>query len=108
MKCRHLFAGVCLSVLLTASAELCTAAADGAPAKLESTASSQSQEQADAPFLTPLGIFTTTGYCPCESCSGRWGRLTSTGVLACAGHTAAVDPQVIPYGSRLMMNIPVR
>ena len=104
MKCRHLFAGVCLSVLLTASAELCTAAADGAPAKLESTASSQSQEQADAPFLTPLGIFTTTGYCPCESCSGRWGRLTSTGALACAGHTVAVDPQIIPYGTRLMIN----
>ena len=104
MKCRHLLAGVCLSVLLTAAAELCTAAADGAPAELESTASSQSQEQADAPLLTPLGIFTTTGYCPCESCSGRWGRLTSTGALACAGHTVAVDPQIIPYGTRLMIN----
>ena len=87
MKRRHIFAGVCLAILLTSSAEALAA---------------ESPDAAPAP--TPLGIFTTTGYCPCESCSGRWGRLTSTGALACAGHTVAVDPQIIPYGTRLMIN----
>lgn len=87
MKRRHIFAGVCLAILLASSAEALAA---------------ESPDAAPAP--TPLGVFTTTGYCPCESCSGRWGRLTSTGALACAGHTVAVDPQIIPYGTRLMIN----
>ena len=51
-----------------------------------------------------LGIFKTTGYCPCKSCSGGWGRHTSTGAVATAGHTIAVDPSVVPYGSKIMIN----
>ena len=70
-----------------------------------SVSAAAAASQADDPLtLIPLGVFTTTGYCPCGSCSGRWGRLTSTGALAAAGHTVAVDPRVIPYGARLMIN----
>lgn len=54
--------------------------------------------------LVPLGVFKTTGYCPCRACSEGWGRHTSTGATAAAGHTIAVDPRVIPYGSRVMIN----
>ena len=54
--------------------------------------------------LTPLGTFKTTAYCPCRSCSGRWGRNTSTGAIAAANHTVAVDPKVIPYGTKLLIN----
>ena len=54
--------------------------------------------------LVPLGIFKTTGYCPCYSCSEGWGRHTATGALATASHTIAVDPKVIPYGSKVMIN----
>lgn len=51
-----------------------------------------------------LGVFKTTGYCPCKGCSGGWGRHTSTGAVATARHTIAVDPSVIPYGSQIMIN----
>ncbi len=59
---------------------------------------------AAAPSLIPLGVFKTTGYCPCASCSGGWGRHTQTGAVATANHTIAVDPRVIPYGSQVMIN----
>ena len=36
--------------------------------------------------LTPLGVFKITGYCPCYSCS------------------EAVDPRVIPLGTRLLID----
>lgn len=54
--------------------------------------------------LVSLGVFKTTGYCPCYQCSEGWGRHTCTGAIARSNHTVAVDPRIIPYGSRLMIN----
>jgi 3D (Asp-Asp-Asp) domain-containing protein len=54
--------------------------------------------------LVSLGIFKTTAYCPCKGCSEGWGRHTSTGTVATAGRTIAVDPKIIPYGTRLLIN----
>lgn len=51
-----------------------------------------------------LGVFKLTAYCPCSSCSEGWGRNTSTGAMAAANHTIAVDPRVIPYGSKILIN----
>lgn len=51
-----------------------------------------------------LGTFSVTGYCDCEICcetSHTEEKLTKTGVKPRAGHTIAVDPEVIPLGSRL-------
>lgn len=59
-------------------------------------------DSADA--MTSLGVFRTTAYCPCYQCSEGWGRKTSTGATAKANHTIAVDPNVIPYGSKIMIN----
>ena len=53
--------------------------------------------------LKSLGVFRTTGYCPCYQCSEGWGRSTSTGAIAKSSHTIAVDPRVIPYGTKLMI-----
>ena len=53
---------------------------------------------------TYLGSFKTTAYCPCHACSEGWGRHTSTGTIASSNHTVAVDPRVIPYGSKLLIN----
>lgn len=50
------------------------------------------------------GTFKTTAYCPCYSCSEGWGRKTSTGATARASHTIAVDPKVIPYGTKVMID----
>lgn len=51
-----------------------------------------------------LGNYLTTAYCPCRQCSEGWGRKTSSGRLATSSHTVAVDPRVIPMGSRLLIN----
>ena len=47
---------------------------------------------------------TITAYCGCKSCSGKWGNLTSTGKTCTANRTVAVDPTVIPLGSKLEVN----
>lgn len=48
-----------------------------------------------------LGKFKITAYCPCEECSEGYGNNTSTGVKAKQGRTIAVDPSVIPYGTKV-------
>lgn len=48
-----------------------------------------------------IGEFLITAYCPCYECSEGYGRKTSTGRLARANHTIAVDPRVIPYGTKV-------
>lgn len=54
--------------------------------------------------MVSLGSFRTTAYCPCNRCSEGWGRHTSSGALATAGRTVAVDPRVIPIGSHLLID----
>lgn len=45
--------------------------------------------------------YKVTAYCPCRKCSGRLGKLTATGAKAKQGRTIAVDPKVIPYGTKI-------
>lgn len=45
-----------------------------------------------------------TAYCPCEQCSGKYGRHTATGKIAKAGRTVAVDPKVVKYGTKIMID----
>lgn len=54
--------------------------------------------------LIDLGEFKLTAYCPCKECSGPWGSMTSTGIQAQINYTVAVDPKVIPYGTKLYIN----
>ena len=49
----------------------------------------------------PMGNFKLTFYCPCRKCSGSYGYSTSSGARATEGRTIAVDPKVIPKGSRV-------
>lgn len=53
-------------------------------------------------------LFTCTAYCCCQKCCGQYspevtGREphTATGTVPTEGRTIAVDPKVIPYGSRV-------
>ena len=51
-----------------------------------------------------LGEFTLTAYCPGRCCCGKWASgYTATGTLAAEGRTIAVDPEVIPYGTRVLL-----
>lgn len=53
---------------------------------------------------TYVGNCKLTFYCPCNSCSGSWGKQTATGTTAKQGRTIAVDPDVIPYGSTVYID----
>ena len=57
------------------------------------------------PELISLGEFTLTHYCPCEVCCGEWADgITYTGTEATEGRTIAVDPDVIPLGSTVVID----
>lgn len=52
-----------------------------------------------------LGVFKTTGFCNCKKCCGKWaGGKTKSGVYPEEGITIAVDPNVIPLGSKVMID----
>ena len=51
-----------------------------------------------------IGTFTTTFYCPCEKCCGNSDGVTYTGTQATEGRTIAVDPDVIPLGSTVVID----
>ena len=54
--------------------------------------------------LISMGNFKITYYCSCESCSGQWGTQTATGNHCEQGRTVAVDPDVIAYGTRILID----
>ena len=63
-----------------------------------------------------LGEFTLTAYCPCVECCGEWSKYhpsrigtdyiqkTITGTIPEEGRTIGVDPDVIPYGSVVVID----
>jgi 3D (Asp-Asp-Asp) domain-containing protein len=54
---------------------------------------------------TNLGKFKITAYCNCKKCCGKWaGGPTASGVMPTAGRTIAVDPRVIPLGSKVIID----
>ena len=54
---------------------------------------------------TSLGTFRITFYCPCQLCCGKYASgYTATGTEATEGRTIAVDPKVIPLGSKVRIN----
>ena len=49
-----------------------------------------------------LGVYKITHYCACKKCCGKWANgITASGTKAKAGRTIGVDPNVIPYGSKV-------
>lgn len=48
--------------------------------------------------------YVVTAYCSCENCCGKTDCITSTGTTAQQGRTIAVDPNVIPYGSKVYID----
>ena len=69
------------------------------------------------PEYISLGIFTLTAYCPCVRCCGIWSKQhpsrindpnfvqkTASGMIPAAGRTVAVDTNVIPFGTVLIID----
>lgn len=63
-----------------------------------------------------MGEFTLTAYCSCSKCCGKWASnrpvdedgneivIGSTGEILRSDYSIAVDPEVIPYGSIVIIN----
>lgn len=54
--------------------------------------------------LVDMGTFKVTAYCPCEKCSEGFDHQTATQTRCVEGRTAAVDPSVISYGTKLLID----
>ena len=50
-----------------------------------------------------LGNFKITYYCACEKCCDKADGITATGTRVEEGRTIAVDPSVIPYGTKVII-----
>lgn len=64
----------------------------------------EEEPQQEEQSIQSLGVFELTAYCPCTHCSSSWGSKTATGTTATAGRTIGVNPDIIPYGSHVMIN----
>ena len=51
-----------------------------------------------------IGDFEITYYCSCEKCCGKTDGITYTGTQATEGRTIAVDPNIIPLGSKVIID----
>ena len=56
-------------------------------------------------ILKDLGTFKMTAYCSCEKCCGKWADgYTATNTKATEGRTVAVDPNVVPLGTEIIIS----
>lgn len=53
---------------------------------------------------TNLGNFKISAYCHCAKCCGKSNGITATGTKVAANRTIAVDPRVIPLGSKVIID----
>ena len=81
--------------------------ADEIAAEVAVEVPAESPEEPEKEIIS-LGEFKLTHYCPCKKCCGKepdhpaYG-ITSTGTAATEGRTIAVDPDVIPYGTEVIV-----
>ena len=62
-------------------------------------------EEETRPAYLDMGKFKLTAYCACKKCCGKWADgKTATGTFPVQGRTIAVDEDVIPYGSEVIVN----
>ena len=84
---------------LAAETEVPVEPAEEAVSPTETSVSESDTEYVD------MGDFVLTDYCNCRTCCGKWsGGPTASGVMPESGRTIAVDPDVIPLGSRVYID----
>lgn len=56
-------------------------------------------------YVRNMVEFTATAYCSCEKCCGKWAKYnkTASGTTPKQGRTIAVDKNVIPLGSKVLI-----
>lgn len=73
----------------------------------------ETDKEVDIQAIEPvsLGEFKLTAYCPCEICCGVWANNRPNGIVYGAigeelteGYSIAVDPNVIPYRTEVVIN----
>lgn len=63
------------------------------------------EDEEDNAEVTSLGEFEITHYCTCAACCGTYASgYTATGTKATPGRTVAADPEVIPYGTTIIID----
>ena len=62
------------------------------------------EQQEEVSEVKYLGEFTITHYCDCYECCLKEDGITFTGTQATEGRTIAVDPNIIPLGSTVIIN----
>lgn len=82
---------------------------------LEKASEEDAEEKDPEKVYTYLGNYKITAYCACEICCGEWANnrpvdsngcpvvYTASGERAVSGMTVAVDPEVIPYGTTILI-----
>lgn len=82
--------------LMVAPAEIATA--ETPTTTVQTTQTAQQHKQ----FFENLGEFEITGYCNCRKCCNQYADgKTAIGLTPIEGRTVAVDPTVIPYGTKI-------
>ena len=91
-----------------AGSEIVLAEIEPTPIPVDKLSCMETEPELDAPgdSLVSLGEFETTAYCGCEKCCGKWSEygLTASGTEPQEGKTVAVDKDVIPLGTTLVIN----
>lgn len=74
-------------------------------AKNATTTETTTEREETRPEFLDMGEFKLTAYCACEiCCKGSADGITATGTKPVQGRTIAVDQDVIPYGSEVIIN----
>lgn len=81
------------------------------PEAVKTAAEEIEQKQIEESEYTSLGEFKLTAYCSCEKCCGIWAYNRPNGIVYGAigeelkeGYSIAVDPNVIPYGTEVVID----
>lgn len=63
------------------------------------------KEQKQTENLWNTARFKITHYCSCSICNGKWtGQPTASGTMPVEGRTIAVDPRIIPLGTKVYID----
>ena len=54
--------------------------------------------------IRSLGVYKLTAYCACVNCCGKTDGITASGVKAIEGITIAADTNILPFGTRIIID----